>query len=114
MSNELEIIGEDILHAVEYPFVHTAQFVALLGEALTETPAVKNAVIQLVNLGEVVVNDSVADIGTSGLNFVSDEKTVVDVNAFFAYYQSTFLPAVEAAYADIKAAEQAAAPEPAA
>ncbi len=50
----VEIVGKDTLKVVEYPFVHTAQFVTILGEALVDEPKVRTAVIDIVKAGEKI------------------------------------------------------------
>jgi hypothetical protein len=102
-------VGKDALHIVEFPFVRSQEFVKLLGDAMTQTPAVKAAVIELVKAGESIIGDSTADIATKGLDLVSDIKTVADVQAFFKIFAGTFLPVVESAYRELKADTTSAA-----
>ena len=90
--------GKDALHVVEYPFTRTAQFVKILGDAMTSEPAVRAAVIELVKAGEVIVGDGVLDVADKGLDLVSDLKTIADVQSFFRLFAGSFLPVVESAY----------------
>jgi hypothetical protein len=102
MSNKFVEVLETIGKGIAYPFVHTAQFVELIADVLKDAPEVKSDLTQLVELGEIVIADVGADIATTGLNFADDTKTLADVQVFFAYFQSTFLPNVEAAYKALK------------
>jgi hypothetical protein len=101
--SKFETVLKDIGKVVAYPFVHTEQFVKVLGTALTEAPEVKAAITQLVKLGEAVVPDVTADIASKGLNLIDDAATIAAVQAFFQYFSGTFLPAVEKAYASLAA-----------
>lgn len=101
--NEFEKIGKEILHGIEYPFVHTAQFIKVLGDAMKHTPAVKQAIIDLVLAGEKIVGDAGSDIAAKGLNLASDLQTIADVQAFFKLFSSEFMPVVEAAYKELSA-----------
>jgi hypothetical protein len=101
--NEFEKIAEDIGKGVAYPFVHTAQFVKVLGDALTETPAVKTAVVQIVQAGEKIVADAGVDAVSKGLDLTSDLATVADVQSFFQLFATKFLPVVQAAYKELAA-----------
>lgn len=110
MTNIITTIGHDVKVGVEdagkavaYPFVHTAQFVKLLGDAMSETPAVKAAIIALVQAGEKIVGDAGGDIATKGLDLTDDLATVTDVQSFFKLFAGTFLPAVTAADKELKA-----------
>lgn len=104
----LEVAGKDVLKVVEFPFVRTTQFVKVLGDAMTETPKVRQVVIDLVKAGESIVGDGVADVAARGLDLSSDLKTVADVQSFFKLFCGEFLPAVEAAYRLINADAKAA------
>ena len=95
-------IGERVLSVVEYPFKHAIAIEELISDGLKDEPATKDAIVGLVEQFEAVGSDVVGDVATNGLNLTSDLKTIADVRALFAFYQNTFLPAIEAAYADLK------------
>ena len=101
--NKFEIVMVAIGKGVAYPFVHTAQFCALMVDALKDAPDVKAATVQLVEDGEKIVSDAGLDIVSKGVNFVQDEQTVADVVAFFEYFKNSFLPVVEKTYKQLKA-----------
>ena len=110
MSNPLKTIGHgievaaiDAARIIAWPFTHAAKFAKILGEALSDEPAVKTATVQLVTLAEAVIKDGGLDYETKGLNIVNDMQTVADIKAFFTYFEATFLPAVEKAYKAIEA-----------
>ena len=102
-------VGKDALKVVEFPFTRSLQFVKVLGDAMTQEPKVREAVIELVKAGEVIVGDGVLDVASKGLDLVSDLKTIADVQAFFRLFAGTFLPVVEAAYKELKADSTSAA-----
>jgi hypothetical protein len=106
--NEVEKISEDIGKAVAYPFVHTAQFIAVLGTAMKDEPEVQAALIALIKSAEAVDVDAVSAIASKGLDLPDDLKAIADVQAFFTQFKSQFLPVVEAAYKQVAAAENAA------
>jgi hypothetical protein len=99
----LAVAGKDTLKAIEYPFRHTSQFIAVLGTALKDAPEVRAAVVGLVKAAETVIADTVTDVAAKGLDIPEDLKTLTDVKTFFTYFTSTFLPAVESAYKEIAA-----------
>lgn len=107
IGHVFKIAAEDTGKVVIYPFTHAAHFASILGEALEDVPAVKTATVELVRLADVVVADGGVDVATKGTNVVADVQTAEDVRAFFAYFGSTFLPAVETAYKDIKTQAEA-------
>ena len=100
----VEAVGKDVLHVVEYPFVHAAQMVAVLTEAMKDEPTVKQAIVGLVDQAEGVDVDAVAAIASKGINLADDLKALQDAASFFAYFKNSFLPVVEAAYKDIQSA----------
>lgn len=97
----LEVAGKDIVKVVEFPFTKTAEFIKVLGDGMKQTPAVKQAVIDLVQAGEKIVGDAGSDIAAKGLNLVTDLQTIADVQAFFKLFSSEFLPVVETAYSQL-------------
>ena len=105
MSNEIEriaeTVGKDIIHGVEYPFVHTAQFIAVIDTAVKNSPAVKAAIIDLVKQAEIVISDTGKDIAAKGIDITEDVQTLTDAKAFFVYFESVFIPLVETIYKEI-------------
>jgi hypothetical protein len=103
MTNKIEEIGEDVLHAVEYPFVHTAQAIAVLSSLIKHSSPVKDAIVALVKAAEVVDVDAVSVIAAKGIDVPADIKAFADVEAFFIAFKTQFLPVIEAAYKDLAA-----------
>jgi len=103
IGHDLKTAAEDTGKALAFPFTHAAQFVALLGSALKDEPAVQAATEQLVKLAEAVVLDGGSDLASKGLNIAGDIATVTAIQAFFSYFDATFLPAVESAYKSLRA-----------
>ncbi len=110
MTNVLKTAAEDVAKVVVYPFTHTAHFIAVLGTAMKDEPAVRTAIEGLVQAAEVVIADGGADVASKGLNLVSDVKTIADAQAFFKYFAGSFLPLVEAAYKELQANVSTPAP----
>ena len=112
--NPLEAIGEDILHGIEWPFKHIAQFIKLIDKAVADEPAAKAAIIGLIQKGESVIKDSTAAgaavavaAASEGTNIpadtaaLGDAKIVLsDAETFWQYFKGTFLPEVEAIFTD--------------
>jgi hypothetical protein len=118
MANKIEriaeTVGKDIVKGIEYPFVHTVQFVAVLNSCIKGTPAVKSAVIDLVKQAETVISDCGTDVADKGIDLTEDLKTLADAKAFFMYFKDVFVPLVETIYHEILADQKLmqVAPQP--
>jgi hypothetical protein len=99
----LEVAGKDVAKVVEYPFVHTAKFITVMGTLIKESTPVKDAIVLLVRSAESVDADVVAAINDKGLSLPEDLKTIADVKQFFELFKNQFLPVVEAAYKELAA-----------
>jgi hypothetical protein len=97
-----ETVGKDILHGIEYPFVHTAKCIALLNTALKDSPAVKQEVIAMIQQAESVIKDVGTDVAEKGVNIPADLQTLTDVKTFLTYFVGTFVPNMEAIYGEVK------------
>lgn len=95
-------IGEKILSVVEYPIKHSVQLAEMLVDFEKDEPKVKTAIVGLVEQFEALGPEVAAAIAAKGVNFAADAATVAGVESLFGYFVNTFLPAVEAAYADFK------------
>jgi len=100
----VETAGKDILHVMEYPFVHAAQMAAVLTKVMNDEPAVKQAIVGLVAQAEAVDVNAVAVIASKGTDVSADLKTLQEAASFFSYFKNSFLPVVEVAYKDLQAA----------
>jgi hypothetical protein len=107
-------IGEKVISVVEWPFKHSAMLGELLVDLEKDTPATKSALVGFVQHVEAIGPDAVAAIATKGLDVPEDLKCGEDVKALFGYIQGTLLPTIEKDYADVKAAQSASDPPPAA
>jgi hypothetical protein len=98
----VEVVGKDIWHGIEYPFVHTAKVLALLDTAIKDSPKVKQEVLAMIQQAEAVIKDVGLDVSERGVNIPQDMQTLVDVKAFVTYFAGTFVPAMEAIYSEVK------------
>lgn len=110
MSNPIEKIGHDLKVAAvdtEHVIVRTVEFLpkaaAVIASAIKDQPEVKTAVLSLISQATVVIGDVATDAADKGIDLAADAKTLADAEAFFDYFRSTFVPLVEAVYAEVKA-----------
>jgi hypothetical protein len=96
-------ILKKIVKGVAWPFVHATETIEILGTALNDEPKVKTAIVGLVKQIDVVTADSALAIGVGGLNVAEDVADLAAAQTLFAYVKNTFIPAIEAAYKDVKA-----------
>lgn len=100
--NKFERVMVDIGKGIEYPFKHGAQIVELLGMALKDEPALKDAIQGLIAQIGVCTADGVVVISAKGLDLTADLAEIAAAKALFGYVVNTFLPEVEAVYKDMK------------
>ena len=100
--NTFEKVLYNIGKGIIWPFEHLAALIGVLNDALKDTPEVKSAVVGLVGMIAAIGKDGALAVAGKGLNLPEDLATVSDAEALFAYTQQTFLPAIEAAFKDIK------------
>jgi hypothetical protein len=112
--NVFENVVEKIGKAIAYPFIHAAQVIEVLTTALHDEPAVKTAVVGLIQQIEMLDKDGASALAAKGINIPEDMATLADAKALWQYVTDTFLPAVEAAYKDFDADLQTANAAPAA
>ena len=120
--NGFEKVVVDIGKVIEWPFVHGAELAKLLSEALKDEPAVKAAVVGLVQEIGLVTADGAIVVSSAGVNITADMAELAAMKALWTYVTQTFLPAVETAWKDIgpemaaleSAGEAPPAPAPAA
>lgn len=101
-----EDVGKDVVQVIEFP----DKLTKVISTVMTDYPALKAEVAQLVTLGKAALADGVVAVAAKGLVWTDDVKTVEDVQAFASYFTGTFLPAFESAFNTINAE---AAPTPA-
>jgi len=100
--NGFEKVVVDIGKGIEWPFVHAAELTKLLSEALKDEPAVKAAVVGLVQEIGLVTADGAIVVSSAGVNVTADMAELVAMKALWTYIAQTFLPAVETAWKDIR------------
>jgi hypothetical protein len=116
IGHGIETAGKDIGKAIVWLPEHLDKAIAVLATALKDEPALKTAVLELVQAAGKVIADVGGDVASKGINLSEDIQTVTDVKAFFTYFEDTFLPECEAVVKEIKSdvATPAAAPATAA
>ena len=110
MSNEIEKIGEDVVHGVETAAKDVAEAVVVLPKAVRaldtiikeEGPA-KAELKTFIGLCKKVDTDVTEDVSEHGFNLADDELTLADANAAFAYFRSTLLPELEKVVGEVEA-----------
>ena len=88
-------------HVIAWPFVHAAQVVRVIEDAMKHEPAVKAAVVGLVQQVQAVTAQGAVVVAAEGLNIPADLHELVLAKTLFAYVTSVVLPAVEGAWKDI-------------
>lgn len=111
MSNVITDIGHDVkVAAVDTAkvVVKTVDFLphaaaAVLATALKDEPQLKATVLALIEAGSKVIADGTIAVASKGTNLLEDAATVSDAESFFAYFNSTFIPAVASLYHEVRA-----------
>lgn len=104
MANAFLTGLEDVGKVLAWPFVHGARVIAILTATLRDYPAVRTAVIGLVQQCITVESDAASAIKDGGVNLDEDAISLTAAKALYAYVTGTFLPTIEAAYNDEVAA----------
>ncbi len=89
-------------HVIEWPFVHAAKLIKTINDALRDEPAVKNAIVGLMEQIAQISADSAVAISARGLDLPDDMQTLQDAEKLWAYVTTVFIPAIDTAYSDIK------------
>ncbi|HUX10911.1 MAG TPA: hypothetical protein VMW51_09735 [Terriglobia bacterium] len=100
--NELEKVLVKIGHGVEWPFVHGEQLVKLLTSVLKDEPAVKAAVVGLIQQIATITADGAIVVSGAGVNLTADMAELVAARALWNYVVTVFLPAVQGAWKDLE------------
>jgi hypothetical protein len=98
MSNFIDKIAHDI--AIPFEWIGKAEKV--LEQAIESEPALKSAVVELVQRVEVLIGDGTVDVAAKGLVPSDDLKTLADLEAFGAWFKASFVPVVAALYVEVK------------
>ena len=97
--NDVKKVG----NVLAWPFVHAEQLIKTLDTALADTPAVKIAVVGLIQHVEAVTADGAIAVAAKGIDLPDDIATVAAAQTLYKYVTDVFLPAVEKAYKDVAA-----------
>jgi hypothetical protein len=108
--NAFEKIVVKVGEGIAWPFEHGAQLVEVLTTALKDEPAVKAAIVGLVQQVETVTADGAIAVAAKGIDLPDDIQTAAAAQTLFSYVVKTFIPAVSAAYKDLSADVKAPAP----
>ena len=109
MANSVKSILGKIGTIIAWPFVHISRVVAILTVSLKDYPAVRAAVIGLVQQVQANAQDIATAAADKGLNLTADEAELQAAIAMWNYIKTVFLPAIETAYNDDVNAEATAA-----
>ena len=116
MGNPLEAIGHGIeagakdmgkavVKGVDVGIVQPIEFAVhaekVIATAVKDQPVVRDAVTALVKQATTVINDFKTDVGEGFIDLRADEQTLKDAEAFFNWFKSSFIPAIERVYGDI-------------
>jgi hypothetical protein len=114
MTNKLLTALRDVGTVLAWPFVHASRTIAILTITLKDYPAVRTAVIGLVQQITTAATDIEAALSQGEINLADDEAEIKAAVALYRYAKLTFLPAIEAAYNDEISAATATAQQTAA
>ena len=116
MGNPLEAIGHDIkvgavdvgkgvAKGVDVAIVQPIEFAVkaeqVIATAVKDQPIVRDAVVALVKQATTVIDDFKTDVSDGLIDLKADEQTLKDAEAFFNWFKSSFVPAIEQVYGDI-------------
>jgi hypothetical protein len=109
MGNKVVTDLKEVGEVLAWPFVHISRTVAVATVALKDYPAVRTAVVGLVQQVQITASDIGEAAAADELNPVLDGAELAASIALFNYVKATFLPQVDAAYNDEVAAATATA-----
>jgi hypothetical protein len=93
------VVGRAVVKGVDF----LPKAVRLIDTAIKDQPALKAAVLQLIEEGAAALKDGEAAVAAGGVNLASDALVTEDAIAFFNYFKSAFVPQVEAIYTEVVA-----------
>lgn len=106
MTNKFLTVVGDIGKVIAWPFVHASRAINIITTTMRDYPAVRTAVVGLIQQVSTNVQDTEAAIAAGGLNPEADLVELNAAKALYAYAKDVFLPALETAYKDEVAAAQ--------
>jgi hypothetical protein len=102
VGHGLKVAGEAVLQGVEYPIEFLVKAEHVLADAIKEQPAVKSAVIDLVQKAESVIGDVTLATAEKGVNLADDAKALADAEQFFSWFKTNFIPLMSKLYGELK------------
>jgi hypothetical protein len=102
VGHDIKVAAEDVAKGVAYPLQFLVKAESVIASAIKDQPAVRTAVLDLINKAQVVIADGVGAAADKGMDLASDAKTLADAESFFSYFNSAFIPLVEQIYAEVK------------
>lgn len=102
IGHDAKVVGEDVGKTVAYPFTNAIHFARILETGLEDEGELKNDIVELVKLADIVIADGSLNITEHGLNIPDDIATAKSIETFFSYFGGTFISEVEKVYSDLK------------
>jgi|GEM_PF-2777984 hypothetical protein len=102
IKHDIEIVGKDIGKVVKKPFIDVDHLAHVLKVMLTDAPAIKSELIQLITYSTALSVSIAEDITTSGLNATDDLKTLQQIMTLTNYLKQSVIPTLEKAFKDYK------------
>jgi hypothetical protein len=102
--NAFTKVVKAIATGIEWPFVHGGQVIRTIETALKDEPVVKTAVVGLLAEIATISEDGAVAVAARGMDFADDMQTIADAQKLWKYVTTVFIPAVDAAYVDLKTA----------
>jgi len=101
IGHETKVVAEDIGHvfveAVEFP----DKAAKVISTIVKDDAPLKAELIVLLNQCKATLSDGVQAATDKGLDFIQDEKTVVDIDTLAKYVTETIVPAIESVYNEL-------------
>ncbi len=93
------VVGKAVVAGVGF----LPKAIKLIDTAIKDQPALKAAVLGLIQQGATALKDGEAVVAAGGANLASDALVMQDAVTFFNYFKSEFVPEVEAIYVEVAA-----------
>jgi hypothetical protein len=74
----------------------------VIASAIKDQPAVRAAVLTLVEKAGSVIGDVTVATADKGINLAADAKTLADAESFFTWFKTNFIPVIEQLYSEVK------------
>lgn len=100
---DFERVVKRIGHVLVFPFVHAAKIIKLIDTSITDEPKAKAAIVGLIEQISTITADGALVIEGKGIDVTADLAELAAMKALWTYVTGTFIPAVDAIYADVEA-----------